>query len=101
MKCQFTVTATNICFDKYEQACLVCPLVIFKHKRVDCVFAASIFRNLTLTCMRLLTRTTSYNLESRIECLLTILGVACSCNTEVGVSERSKPMSYFIHHQNK
>ena len=72
MKCQFPVNATNICFDKYEQACLVnLCLVIFKHESADSAFAAGIFRNWTLTCsmMCLLTRTTSYNLEIRREYL--------------------------------
>ena len=45
MKCQFPVNATNICFDKYEQACLVCIGFI-----QDNVFAARSFRNWTLTC---------------------------------------------------
>ena len=49
MKCQFPVNATYICFDKYEQACLVCVGYI-KHKRAASVFAARSFRNWTLTC---------------------------------------------------
>ena len=50
MKRQFPVSATNICFDKYEQACLVCVGYIFKHERADIAFAAGIFRSWTRTC---------------------------------------------------
>ena len=50
MKCQFPVNATNIYVLTNTNKHAWFVLVIFKHKRADSVFAARIFRNLTLTC---------------------------------------------------